>query len=1423
MASAVLAQPSSLLTSTTGLFHAQARRNTKTFISERASTQTSTESELAQLLHCYLMTKGVVPRRSESCSDSMRPVTSAELFVRELLSLARSTTNGQMPAGWSCAQDVRGDAGGDQDRNACISDSTPHSYHPNLGGTGNPSSDPSTGPSSVCELQQHSSLNVGNMHATVPHYTQGNSSPVKCSVVASSALDTRQGGSVKDSGVALRVPALLAAGADVFPSQAPSLERPSLASDIRLSTGSSKSRAQLQCCPSGLATGGLSACGSQSVLKNAVSSVHPGLSVNYDAIRASSVSSREPGSTVPNFLLDGCDDYARTRLPSSHTAAPTWNDLPSLGLQASTSQSLNCEQSTPVLEASSQSVMQICLPGSSHTLFVDGVRATEEKTGSPQPIRNNQMGHVSASCILPQVSSAEQPGTLWRDRSNFLQHPASAACLTVSSHHTSLPQSLTHTFASSHSSGPERPCSTIVNSQRHLMGAKSQFQTNSSHGDIDDGPLWLSDRDFSTNRSVFVSCSPQFSYQSELRAESDKCLRDEDDLAFSAAEESLIDVESDSHVAETDCPNLNQIQHEIDKHNVQSDTQLWHSHCPLRRSALPHVDGIVKSMKDAENKEKTAPVLQSRSHSIHIVSSNANSASDTMSPGNVGALHRIRVTASSGILEAASKFHGLTSFAIVGKSSKIPVITSSEIVGETSEVPVTASSRILRAESKFPGSMSSEYVEETSEMLVPTSSGIASSSTSPAWDTCPAPISTPIRSAKIHNMKNQGELLYVAVGQGVCRFASEHPMTRGVRLHKGKREVKRQLVRLRRRSDLDLQETLVTWRRGKEVLERNRFDDFFELTADGLCEQAEVHACRRRDQYVVNWYVWCPGHGNCRRKCGGFGICLENCRGIQHKQDRHNCSLMINMKLFISDLSTWRIHLTGSHVPPDSSVTWMPPPPKTRHTGPKSTKPNPQGQGSPEKKSGEKLYTDPAGENPPSEKDASFIESSQPVRSSSLVLSQAAFEPTSNYPSKKRISKMLSALKRRRGQRPYNYRNFMNRKAAGSQSVGNKSSTCNSIVFSSSEDVLKKQDGAMCDNNAFESDVAVMRGKKKVADVFSLPSPLPASGSLVSQPETSFVSDSKQISLEDGNLLSNNGRLCDGQDLSVSFGVDSALSTCSTFDVSEQSLVPTSQSNGQLLVPKAGSLNVTSPTATFTDESSSLADIQASLQVPSSEQERLLNEVVGLCAHSMDFPASDSCSRSTLCLPPEREVIPERSQYDQPFLSANSLTDILQQVNSGLRSQLLDSSEASHDQVSDQTQWSVTLSGDQTPVHSQLRTPGGSVPVGGHLNFPQWPDDHLGPSSPSPAPDAERLSPCCASAPVLPPTGEDGAVALYSQLGGVCSSSGVEQHTETSVTTASQGLVPVSPHHAVLVSEALPSYQEAAAALIARQRMGDLH
>ena len=189
-----------------------------------------------------------------------------------------------------------------------------------------------------------------------------------------------------------------------------------------------------------------------------------------------------------------------------------------------------------------------------------------------------------------------------------------------------------------------------------------------------------------------------------------------------------------------------------------------------------------------------------------------------------------------------------------------------------------------------------------------------------------------VKAAKVYNRKQGGEVAYAATGTSFVAFLSEHPLIKGIRLHKGKRQVKKELVRLCHNKDSADPITSVTqtsssltsgsltdtyeagkiikasntdrskasvssqvtspfkadikskvqvskaspdkWHRGKDLLERNNLDDCFTLTDEGKLLLTKVQAGQARDQYVVNWYLWCPGRTNCHRKCGGFGKCI---------------------------------------------------------------------------------------------------------------------------------------------------------------------------------------------------------------------------------------------------------------------------------------------------------------------------------------------------------------------------------------------------------------------------------------------------------------------------------------------------------------------------------------------------------------------
>ena len=116
--------------------------------------------------------------------------------------------------------------------------------------------------------------------------------------------------------------------------------------------------------------------------------------------------------------------------------------------------------------------------------------------------------------------------------------------------------------------------------------------------------------------------------------------------------------------------------------------------------------------------------------------------------------------------------------------------------------------------------------------------------------------------------KAPAEVHYVATGKELKVFLANHPLLKGLYLNRGKRGLKRHLVSVRRdESAVDC----ISWKRGRNVLERNRYDDHFELTDKG---EAKMSSKCVRDEYVVNWYLWCPGHGNCYRKCGEYGGCV---------------------------------------------------------------------------------------------------------------------------------------------------------------------------------------------------------------------------------------------------------------------------------------------------------------------------------------------------------------------------------------------------------------------------------------------------------------------------------------------------------------------------------------------------------------------
>ena len=114
--------------------------------------------------------------------------------------------------------------------------------------------------------------------------------------------------------------------------------------------------------------------------------------------------------------------------------------------------------------------------------------------------------------------------------------------------------------------------------------------------------------------------------------------------------------------------------------------------------------------------------------------------------------------------------------------------------------------------------------------------------------------------------------IVVPVGPQLLKFLNSHETLKDVCLSRGKRNIKRELVTLERDENAV---TKGTWNRGQKVNERCRYDDHFVPTEKGRKLIEEVRKEKARNQFVVAWYLWCPGQGNCKRKCGGYGNCVR--------------------------------------------------------------------------------------------------------------------------------------------------------------------------------------------------------------------------------------------------------------------------------------------------------------------------------------------------------------------------------------------------------------------------------------------------------------------------------------------------------------------------------------------------------------------
>lgn len=129
------------------------------------------------------------------------------------------------------------------------------------------------------------------------------------------------------------------------------------------------------------------------------------------------------------------------------------------------------------------------------------------------------------------------------------------------------------------------------------------------------------------------------------------------------------------------------------------------------------------------------------------------------------------------------------------------------------------------------------------------------------------------RPLKVTVGKRYVEIQTIEVGKEIHKFFIKHYKIRGIYLNKGKRDIKKKLVSLRRQNTAIDQGS---WKRGKFIHDRNRLDDYFEFTEEGQRKRKMLDKKMIRDEYVVNWYLFCPGRGNCRRKCGGYGKCVDS-------------------------------------------------------------------------------------------------------------------------------------------------------------------------------------------------------------------------------------------------------------------------------------------------------------------------------------------------------------------------------------------------------------------------------------------------------------------------------------------------------------------------------------------------------------------
>lgn len=150
--------------------------------------------------------------------------------------------------------------------------------------------------------------------------------------------------------------------------------------------------------------------------------------------------------------------------------------------------------------------------------------------------------------------------------------------------------------------------------------------------------------------------------------------------------------------------------------------------------------------------------------------------------------------------------------------------------------------------------------------------------------------------AKLHKSSMFGEVNFVEVGLKVHDFLKEHPLIQGIYLNKGKRAMKKNYVTLCRQKNVG-DNVKLSWKRGEQRQGRNCLDDYFEYTEEGRARKSKIERKLVRDEYAVSWYMWCPGHGNCIRKCGGRGKCVSGKNALWKLVGKLICTIATNIIL----------------------------------------------------------------------------------------------------------------------------------------------------------------------------------------------------------------------------------------------------------------------------------------------------------------------------------------------------------------------------------------------------------------------------------------------------------------------------------------------------------------------------------------------